>query len=166
MEALFIRHAPAGDREKFTAKGGDDAQRPLTPAGRWKMKKAARGLAKVVGVPDALAASPLVRARQTAAIVAQVFGISKPLQIAELSPGRAPQDLVKRLQTMGRTRLVALVGHEPHLSTTIGHLIGAKGLKLELKKGGCCLVRFSGKPAAGAGTLIWSLAPAHLRKLA
>lgn len=167
MKVLFIRHAPAGDKAEYAAKGGDDSRRPLTAGGQAKMRKAAKGLANVVDAIDVIATSPLVRARQTAEIVAARFKTGKVVQLAELSPGVSPKDALSRLSTLGRARVLAAVGHEPHLSSVVDlALTGGKGLKLELKKGACCLVEFPGKPEAGTGRLIWALAPAQLRGLA
>ena len=167
MKVLFIRHAPAGDKARYAAKGGDDAKRPLTAAGREKMRKAAKGLLSVVRSIDLIATSPLVRARQTAEIVAERFGGTKIAQVAALSPGVSPKDTLSRLAALGLTPVLAAVGHEPHLSSVVAlALTGGAGLRLELKKGACCLVEFPDKPEAGAGTLLWLLAPAQLRELA
>lgn len=166
MKVLFIRHAPAGDKAKHAAKGGDDSQRPLTAIGRIKMRKAAKGLARLVDSIDTIATSPLVRARQTADIVAAKFKTAKLVEIGELAPDVEPKDTLARLAALGRAKVIAAVGHEPHLSSVIAHAVCAgRGLRLELKKGACCLVDFPGKIAAGAGTLLWALPPAHLRKL-
>ncbi len=167
MQVLFIRHAPAGKRSKHAAAGGNDSERPLTPAGRRKMKKAARGLSRLMRSPDVIATSPLARARQTARIVCDAFSGSRLIELAELSPGRSPHDLLDSLRGMGRTRVLALVGHEPSLSGCVDFLTtGGKGLRVELKKGACCLLEFNDKPAAAAGRLLWSLTPSQLRKLA
>jgi phosphohistidine phosphatase len=166
MQLLFVRHAPAGDRAKYAKTGRPDAERPLTPAGIRKMKKAARGLKRILSTLDLVATSPLKRARQTAHIVADAFSAVKIAEFEELSPSREPKELAARLRSLKGARVVALVGHEPHLSSAVAHMIsGGSKLRLELKKGACCLVGFDRTPEAGAGTLLWSLAPAHLRKL-
>jgi phosphohistidine phosphatase len=167
MQVLFIRHAPAGKRSKHAAEGGNDSERPLTPAGRWKMKKAARGLSRLIKSPDIITTSPLARASQTARIVCDALGGPRLIELSELKPGSAPKDLLDRLKGFGRTPFMVLVGHEPHLSACVDYATtGGKGLRLELKKGACCLLRFDDKPAAGTGTLLWSLTPSQLRKLA
>ena len=75
MKLLIIRHAIAMDREEFhkqallsaRASGGDhkketnDGLRPLTEEGTKKMRKNARGIRAIVGVPDLIASSPLRR---------------------------------------------------------------------------------------------------------
>ena len=57
----------------FSRTGKPDALRPLTRAGRKKMRRAARGLARLVPHLDALATSPLTRAVETGEIVARAI---------------------------------------------------------------------------------------------
>jgi len=89
MRLLVIRHAPAGDREAWSAEGKDDRARPLTAAGRRKMREAANGLARLVPRPAALGTSPLVRARETARLAARALGAVRAEEVAALSPWRA-----------------------------------------------------------------------------
>ncbi|HEX4469200.1 MAG TPA: phosphoglycerate mutase family protein, partial [Gemmatimonadaceae bacterium] len=76
MDLLVIRHAIAEDKERFAASGRNDDLRPLTEEGRSKMRRAAQGLRTVVGRIAHLASSPLVRARETAEIVAPALGVA------------------------------------------------------------------------------------------
>src|SRR5690242_10606501 len=71
LRVLAVRHAIAVEREDFAKDGGTDALRPLTKTGRRKMRQAAEGLLTLVSKIDALAASPLTRAAQTADILAR-----------------------------------------------------------------------------------------------
>ena len=73
MYLLVIRHAAAMEKEQFARTGRSDDERPLTPAGKKEMARVARGLRRLVPKLDALAPSPLVRARDTAAIVARAY---------------------------------------------------------------------------------------------
>jgi phosphohistidine phosphatase SixA len=49
-----------------------------------------------------------------------------------------------------------LVGHEPNMSATIGHLVG--GARLDLKKGGLACIDLP-DPASRAGALLWLIPP-------
>lgn len=165
MKLLVIRHAPAGDRTEFARTGLPDEQRPLTDEGRQKMRRAARGLREVVGAVDVLATSPLVRAAQTAEIVAARLG-AEPVVRPELAPDEDPDALVPWLREHGPDETVAVVGHEPHLGYLVGWLVtGRHDSFLEMKKGAACLLSFDEPPAPGGATLVWALAPAHLRAL-
>ena len=73
MQVLVVRHAIAEQREEFARTGKDDSQRPLTHDGRRKMRRGAVGLRAVVPAIDVLATSPLLRAVQTAEILAAVY---------------------------------------------------------------------------------------------
>jgi phosphohistidine phosphatase len=48
MKLLLIHHARAEDRETFSETGPPDSERPLTDKGIRRMKKAARGLRRLV----------------------------------------------------------------------------------------------------------------------
>jgi len=167
MDLLVIRHAVAGDRDEFATTGRPDAERPVTAAGAKKMRLAARGLRSLVPAIDVLATSPLTRARQTAVIVAGVYGGPDPLEIAELAPDAPTAALFKRLDSLGDLGTVAIVGHEPALSVAASVLLAKRRVSLlELKKGAACLLRCPSGCRPGTALLVWSLAPRHLRGLA
>ena len=167
MDLLVIRHAIAEERADFARTGEPDDHRPLTDDGRRKMTLAARGLRRVLPAIDVLAASPLVRAAQTAAIVADTYGISRTTTLEELVPEANPAALLPWLRDQHRARTLGVVGHEPHLGELISFLLsGQPSSFIALKKGSASLLSFGGKPDAGAATLQWLLTPAQLRRLA
>lgn len=165
MDLVVIRHGVAVEREQWS---GDDDLRPLTDDGVSKMRKGAQGIRTLVDGLDVLAASPLVRAQQTAQIVARALENRPDVEtIGALSPGQDPEPLLGWLEHYRDKDVVAVVGHEPHLSTAASWLVsGRRQPLLELKKGGACLVRFEDAIEAGAARLIWLLTPAQLRALA
>ena len=166
MKLLVIRHAIAEDRDDWAETGQDDAFRPLTEKGRRKMRAAAQGLKRVGPRIDLLAASPLLRAVQTAEIVAEAYGGMEPVTIAQLIPEREPVDLLRWLQMHTGRSTVAVVGHEPHLSNLICWLLTARSESwIQLKKGSACLLDLGDAPRAGGATLRWALAPSQLRRL-
>lgn len=166
MRLLVVRHAIAEDREEFAASGQDDRLRPLTPRGVRRMKRAARGLRRLIPSIDVLAASPLVRAAQTAEIVQGAYGIDEVITVAALAPEALVTDLAAWLSA-STSSVVAIVGHEPQLGHVIGYLIGAGDRSaIELKKGAVSLLELDGREAtAGSARLIWSLPPRVLRDL-
>ena len=166
MQLLVIRHAVAEDRDHWAFSGHPDAERPLTGDGKRRMKRGAAGLRGVVPRLDTLATSPLVRARDTAAIVAREYGGMEVETLPELAPERGADDLLPWLRNRAPDDCVAIVGHEPGLGFLVGWLLtGRHETFVELKKGAACLLEFDDPPAAGNATLVWALAPAHLRKL-
>lgn len=167
MHVVIVRHGPAGDRERFARTGRPDTERPLTDDGRERMVAAARGLHHVLGTLDAILTSPLVRARETAAIVGETFDGTVPVEEPALAPESEPAALLAALGEFDGDATIAVVGHDPHLSYLAGFLVsGEEAAPVELKKGAACLVTFDGVPSAGAGTIAWLLPPKVLRRLA
>jgi phosphohistidine phosphatase len=164
MKILIVRHARAGDKAAFAKTGKPDSERPLTKEGARRFRGAARGLRRVAPGVDRIISSPFVRARQTAGLLAKTFPRARRLELRALSPDGDYAALAARLPRAGTA---AVVGHEPHLSGFVDWLAAdGRGLRLELKKGGACLIETAGKPAKGGGMLLWSLPPRLLRKLA
>lgn len=161
MRLLVIRHAiavPSG------TPGIADDERPLTPAGTRKFRRAARGLARITARPDLLLTSPLPRALATAEIAAWAWGRVKPTAEPALAGGGVDRILALLGEQRGDAT-VALVGHEPTLSTLLARLLRcSRGENLALKKGGAALVDLPGAPADG-GRLVFHLRPKILRAL-
>ncbi len=166
MKLLLLRHAIAEEQEDFARTGRDDRLRPLTDEGRKKMKQGARGLKQVLPGIDLLATSPLTRAAQTAAIVDSVYGGLAEVEIEELSPEATPTDFLRWLRKQ-KAETLAAVGHEPSISLILSWLLtGTERRIFAFRKGGACLVEFSGEVGAGTATLLWALTPGQLRDLA
>ncbi len=166
MQVLIVRHAIAEDRVAFAKTGQDDGERPLTVAGRVRMKHAAAGLRAVVPELTLIASSPLTRALETAEILAEAFGGPSVVQTPSLSPGGDPAAVVEWLRDHADATCVALVGHEPDLSELTAHLLlDTVTPFVQFKKGGACLLEFSGPVAAAQAVLRWLLQPKHLRTL-
>ena len=167
MELLIVRHAIAEDRETFARTGKDDDLRPLTPEGRKKMEQAAEGLRKVFPELDVLASSPLVRAKETAEIVAKAYGGLDVAIVEDLSPDGDPSAVAHWLRSLRGKRRVAVVGHNPDLGGLIGWFVTGDDdtTIIELKKGAACLLELEGPPAPGEATMLWALTPSQLRQL-
>jgi phosphohistidine phosphatase len=167
VHLLVVRHGIAEDREIFGRTEKDDDLRPLTSEGRKKMARGAEGLHTLVPALDFIASSPLVRAQQTAAIVAKAYGISVGEATRTLEPDALLAQFLKWIDPHEDSEVVAVVGHEPHLSALVTWLIsGVDDSRLVLKKGGACLLEFTGRPHRAGAVLHWLHTPATLRKLA
>lgn len=166
MDIYIIRHAIAVD--EGTPGYEDDSQRPLTDKGRKKMRQIARGL-RALGVEfDLILSSPYVRARETAEIVADVFKMKKKLDFTDnLIPMGEPDLLIAELNEKDSVQSIALVGHEPHLSTLVGLLTTeGKQLDVTLKKGGVCLLSADDLHQEHRATMEWLLTPGILVEIA
>jgi phosphohistidine phosphatase len=156
MKVYFLRHGIAADPEDFH---GSDEERPLTAEGKDKMAREAKALANLRLKLDAIVTSPLLRAKQTADIVAKELGLRDKLN----QDGRAGLEfdaatLAAILEKFPDDAAVMIVGHEPSMSQTIGHVIG--GANVDLKKGGIACVEMA-QPLDTAATLLW-LAPPRI----
>jgi phosphohistidine phosphatase len=164
MKLLLIRHGIAMDQEEFAGTGQSDDLRPLTSDGMKKMKRVARGLRDEVAKLDHLATSPLTRAGQTAEIVANEYGLEDPEITGTLAPGVALEEFETWAAVHADKDVLAVVGHEPHLSSLATWLLANRDeSRIELKKGGACLIEFESEPRRGAGILLWLLTPRQLR---
>jgi phosphohistidine phosphatase len=149
-ELLLLRHGIAEERDA----AGEDAQRGLTREGR---DRAARVIQRLVAMDlgcDLVLSSPLVRARQTAEL-AVAWGLAPELELAAaLAPLTDPMPMLERwlgpLSPRPGWRRLALVGHEPDLSTLAALLIGVPMAQapqaLQLKKAGVALLRWPAPP--------------------
>jgi phosphohistidine phosphatase len=109
--------------------------------------------------------SPLVRAVQTAEILAAGVECTAPLVVVDaLRPDARFEALTAALSGLGNDRAVALVGHMPSIGMIAARLIGAKG-SLQFKKGGVCRIDADTLPPSGAGQLQWLVPPRVLRAL-
>lgn len=167
MDLLIIRHALAERREVFALTGEADSARPLVGKGRKRMKQVVRGVQKLVPQLDVLAASPYVRASQTAEIVVRAYGKVEVVGLDALIPGGERRAVLNWLQMQPDGKdVVALVGHEPDLGMLASWLLSAGDHHfVELKKGGACLLSWPNHVAAGTAWLRWLLTPSQLREI-
>ena len=120
MQVTVIRHGTAEDR------AATDAERALTSRGRDEVAAAVERLAGLAGEsPDCIVSSPLLRARQTAEIVARRVAFTGTVQIEDaLMPDAEPAGVGDLVARLGARRHVVLVAHEPILSAACSWLTG------------------------------------------
>ncbi|HYB32903.1 MAG TPA: histidine phosphatase family protein [Steroidobacteraceae bacterium] len=162
MELLIVRHAIACDRDP--RRWPDDAERPLSPPGVTRARRAAAGLKRLAPRPARVLTSPLVRTRETAAILTQFAAWPKATSCPLLLPGASPEALLGLLARSGN-RCIAVVGHEPDLSRLLATCLSgdAAHTAFEFRKMGVALIAFPGKPSAGEAELLWFVPPRLLR---
>jgi phosphohistidine phosphatase len=152
----FLRHGQAGSRQDWH---GDDSTRPLTDAGKKRMAREAAGIRALGLSLDLIISSPLVRAHQTAEIVAKAQ--DPPVRLVQdgrVGPGFGPQQLTAIIGEHRRAAALMFVGHEPDFSETIGLVTG--GGRVTMKKGALACVELD-DPGSAHGTLVW-LIPARV----
>jgi len=166
MDLLIVRHAIAFERNP--RRWRDDGERPLSPEGMVRARKAAAGLRHITDRPQCVLSSPLVRARQTAAILAEKAGWPQAVECAALAPDGPPEEVFSALAPH-KEKIVAVVGHQPSLGRLLAACLppqvlgGIDPQAFEFKKMGVALVSFAKSARAGGGTLQWFVPPRILR---
>jgi phosphohistidine phosphatase len=135
MLIYLLRHGTAED----PGPGVDDADRALTEEGWKRLRRAAPAWRSLVETPDVVFASPLRRARETATAFAEAVRFRGELRIERaMLPDASPGQVASLLEaeSLSGTKVVALVGHEPHLGYLLGLLLtGHPRQSIPLKKG-------------------------------
>jgi phosphohistidine phosphatase len=156
---VLLRHGIAED----AAPGQADEERALTTEGHARMKQIAKGLERAFPKAQAIYASPLLRAQQTAIWVSKAYrGRARLLTTEVLVPGASAEAFAELLRMIPERRIV-VVGHEPNLSrNTLALIRAGDRTSIDFKKAGAACVRLRGD---GDGTLQWMLTPRLLTKL-
>lgn len=167
MELFLIRHADATPADV----GMDDAERPLSEEGIKKMRKAAKGLRNVLKGTfppmDAILTSPLLRAVQTARILAgEVNDSDEVIECQPLGGQFSWAEILPFLNRYPEVARVALVGHEPELGKLAGWLTsGNSDSCIRMKKGSVICFEVEEMAEAPRARLRWFLTPKQLRML-
>ena len=167
MKLLMIRHAKAMDREVWQKQSKNDEERPLTDEGIEEFTKVAKNLPMIVDHLDLIYTSPAKRTLQTANLVQKFFPDTKVSETQTLLQGTPWKDVQVFLtkQEWNKEQIIAIVGHENHLSNILGNLIGcANEQSIRFKKGGAALVDLGLMEAKVSGKLIWFLGPKVVMK--
>lgn len=163
MKIVIVRHGKAAEKNEFP---GRDELRPLTAEGRDKMSENARGMRLICPSIDVLVASPLVRARQTAEIIANEYKIKKIEEAEELKPEADVELIFKVISRYPSAKVLAVVGHEPHVGDMSSWLLAGKNKTFfNFKKGAACCIDIFSPLKIPISSLDWFLEPTQLRSL-
>ena len=161
-ELYIVRHAIAAERG---SEWPDDTKRPLTERGIHRFKQEVAGLRSLDASIDEIITSPLVRAKQTADLLASGLGGKPVVRILKaLEPGHSPTAIIGQVAKLARRNRIAIVGHEPGLGELAAHLLGASR-PLPFRKGSICRIDLESLTSKRAGSLIWFVTPKILREL-
>jgi phosphohistidine phosphatase len=163
MRLYLLRHAIAA--EACTPGLAGDDSRPLTPEGRRKLRRVVTAMRAMDLSFDVILTSPVLRARQTAEVVAHELGRKRVITMDALRPEGEPGAVLKALKPHAKAASLLLVGHEPSLGEFASTLLGDhSGSFVEFKKAGLCRLEL-GELNPGAATLHWLLTPAQMLRM-
>jgi len=141
MKLFLVRHTEAIDYETESVRTDDI--RFITPKGRKISTTVFKALKDDFADLDKIFTSPLVRAVQTAEILAVILKYKNDVEVAnELT---LPTPSSKVLQLLKRNTIfksIALVGHEPMMSSLVQSFSDRKNFELPFKKSGVCYIDF------------------------
>jgi phosphohistidine phosphatase len=152
LRVTLIRHGEAGDDAPR------DEARSLTARGRLDVARVGQALARRGGDFSLIVCSPLVRAVQTAEIIAAAVGYVARVEVSEalVPEGRVARALAL-LGTASSEASVAFVAHEPILSALAGAIVGAERFP-SLRKAEVVRLRLPDGPGK-PGQLRWRIDP-------
>ena len=156
IKVSIIRHGLAGDPEEYAKTHSEDDSRPLTTKGKQRLKSLKKQHRVFFRSIDKVFSSPLTRAHQTG----EVLFKENLIFVDQLKPGHSPKEVTNWLQKNLKksNKHVALIGHEPQLSSLIKYLLVGDDrldLKIKVRKGSVTVLSFEdAKALAGKGTLL------------
>ncbi len=160
MQIFFLRHANAGEPKLNPVK---DEKRALDKLGIEQSHDVGRALAAMNITVDAIVSSPLRRATQTAAVVANEIDYEdKVITDNALRPGATYEQFQDLLRRYSKKDAIMVVGHNPTMTEFLNKLIGAAPYSVEVKKGSIARVEKEGRRAA---VLKWCMPPKAVRSI-
>jgi len=163
MDLFILRH---GKAEESSAEQ-DDSMRALTTGGRKEIRDIARWMRNEKFRFNAIATSPLMRAHETAGIIARILDRKDRLVVWEdLAPGGDLDTVCYHAAQLGKDTTVLVVGHEPGLSALLGRITSRDGTtSVIMAKGSLARIRdfsFEGEPS---GALQWLLTAKQMQAM-
>jgi phosphohistidine phosphatase len=159
IRLYLVRHAIAEELpegQRFA-----DPVRALTAKGRRRFRRSARAFADMGEEVDVICTSPLLRAVQTAELLASALRHDEVKVVDELLPDAAVAPLLVRLAELG-AQSAALVGHKRLLCDLAGTLAGLPledAGRLRLKRGTIVRIDVRKLAANGPARPRWWLGP-------
>jgi phosphohistidine phosphatase len=148
---LLARHADAGVPDP--ARWPGDADRPLTDLGRETQRRMSERLRDAGWSPTVVVSSPLLRARQTAEIIASVCSVSRPLVVTD-ALAQTPDigAVAEAVAPVAGEPSIALTGHSPWMDELASLLLTGEreALRTQFSKSAIMVVRAEAiAPASG-----------------
>ncbi len=155
MDLYIIRHGIAAPS------AASDRERPLTTEGREQLRQLSGWLLRRGDVPSLIISSPLVRAVQTAKVLAEGVDLATDAVVENdvMAPGADPERLCAILSE-SQSESVAIVGHSPDVGVYASYFTGGEWLRFGCASIAC--LEFDELPTAESGLLKWFVGPREL----
>ncbi len=151
-----MRHGRAGHAPT-------DAERQLTEQGREDVRRVSRALRERGVVQVTIFSSPLIRARETAEILAQVLDVNTITILPQLTSGASLEQLLVVIQELASRHAVALVGHMPEMGVLSAYLAtGERGKAMDLAASAVVCVDIVQSRPNVVATMRWQITPGEL----
>ncbi len=155
MNIYLIRHGKAEPRSPFV----NDKDRKLTDEGEKILRSSAELWKSVIKQPDFILTSPLIRAVQTAEIIAEVMSFKDGiLKENLLLPGSGTNSLIELSKSLNAENIF-FIAHQPDLSFHLSRFITKAEVSLKFSPGSVAKISFDGNPKIGKGVLAFLLPP-------
>lgn len=150
---FLTRHAKAVEGYK------NDFEKPLSDEGIDEQKKLAKCLKKENMKPDVIYASPFIRAKQSAEILALELSslVKEEKALGKDFDEHQLLQLIPKPQE--KTSIIFMVGHAPTMAFFINHLAKKEPIKNSLEKSTGALIAFQEKVAFKTGEFIRFFSP-------
>ena len=139
MKLIFLRHGIAEDKKKSDT-DIDDSRRELKKDGRSETKMIVKTFKDLFKEVDVVYTGPMARAAQTAEVILKYFPKKKFEIMDTLDSSLAVEDFLHEVKSLSYKHTYCFVGHEPHLSTAISRIVGAKDAAIQLEKSGVAVL--------------------------
>ncbi|MEW6713450.1 MAG: histidine phosphatase family protein [Candidatus Riflebacteria bacterium] len=153
MKLVLMRHA-----EAFDALQNPD--RPLTSEGRDDAARMGRMLAETGWAWKELRSSPVIRARETAEIVAPILNVGVQIE-QTLEPGCSYRSIASLLRPEENSSARLFVLHMPDIAVIAGELLGLPADRMFFSPGSAIGINLAG-PNRPEGMLIFQYQPGLL----
>jgi phosphohistidine phosphatase len=155
VRVILVRH---GDADAEIPDGLEDEARALTARSRLSLPVHFAPLAARIGLPTLIYMSPLVRAVQTATLLAQALRYEGPLKANRVLFPNGPVGAIEALLAERKAETVVLVGHQPSMGSTAAHFLGLGAFPKPVQPGTVIGIE---RPddALAAGKLLFYAAP-------
>ncbi len=141
MNVFLMRHGQALAETEDPLQG-------LSAEGVTQIRASAGAMKRLGLFPELVLCSPKKRAKQTAALVAEIvnYPYSDIVESELLLPRADPETLVALLEKYRDRQSLLLVGHLPSLNRILSLLLGGGEIPVSFESGGvCCVARDDGE---------------------